>query len=183
LVLTGEIGGAAVGLAVLESADSAADFAFDPLIAPIKTKSAREELLKRQLEPRPRLAAGRALAAAGATAMIDVSDGLGGDAGHIAAASGVGLRIDAGAIPRAEGLEEVAGALGLDPWRLLLSGGEDYELLASVPPERLDRATASVRESEGVALTPIGEVVAGAGVEIRLPGGELAKSGGFDQLA
>lgn len=182
LVVTGELGAAAAGLEILDNPNLDADFAFNPSIAPIKTKSARDELLSRQLEPLPRLAAGRGLAGAGATAMIDVSDGLGGDAAHIAAASGVGLRIEAEAVPRAGGLDQLAATLARDPWQFVL-GGEDYELLASIPPQRVDEAVKSVRSSEGVALTRIGEVVAGSGVEIRLPGGGLAKSGGFDQLA
>jgi len=114
--------------------------------------------------------------------MIDVSDGLGGDARHLADASGVALRIDASALPRADGVDELAAGLGHDgPWRLLL-GGEDYELLAAIPPARLAEAAAAVREEEGVELTRVGEVVAGEGVEIRLPGGRLAEPGGFDQL-
>lgn len=173
LVLTGEVGAAAAGLALLEARA-------DPTPGGSALAPA---LIRRQLEPQPRLAAGGALARAGATAMIDVSDGLGGDAGHIAAASEVGLRIDAGSVPRPAGLDDLAGAVGRDPWRLLLSGGEDYELLASVPPERLGEAIASVRTAEGIALTQIGAVVAGSGVEIRLPGGGLVEPEGFDQLA
>lgn len=183
LVLTGEIGGAAAGLTLLDNPNLGADFAFTPPIAPKKAKSAREGLAGRQLRPQPRLGAGRALAASGATAMIDLSDGLGGDARHLAQASGVGLRIDAGALPLAPGVAEVAGATGRDPHRLAISGGEDYELLASVPPERLESATRAVREAEGVVLTRVGEVVAGSGVEIRLPGGASLAPGGFDQLA
>jgi len=181
LVVTGEIGGAAAGLRLLE----APDCAFDHAIGGSNAQSASEQadaLRGRQLEPTPRLAAGRALARAGATAMIDLSDGLGGDSGHLAESSGVGLRIDAEAVPLAPGSKELMVAAERDPWGLL-GGGEDYELLASVPPEELDEATRAVQEEEGISLTAIGEVLAGEGVEVRLPDGRLLKPEGFDQLA
>ncbi len=180
LVLTGEIGGAAAGLELLDQPNLDADFALEGDMERQKTKSA---LVGRQLEPMPRLQAGRALAGAGGTAMIDLSDGLSGDAGHIAAASGVALRIDAAAIPLAPGSKELMVAAGRNPWDLL-GGGEDYELLASIPPERVAAARLSVQEAEkGVGLTVIGEVLAGSGVEIRLPDGRFLASAGFDQLA
>jgi thiamine-monophosphate kinase len=182
LVLTGEIGGAAAGLALLDNPHLDADFAFSGAIEGSKTQSAGAGLLRRQLEPTPRLGAGLALARAGATAMIDLSDGLGGDARHLAEGSKVGLCIDAAAIPRAAGLDELAAAANRDPWQLLL-GGEDYELLASIPTERLGEATRAVRDAEGIGLAKIGEVGADEGVEIRLPGGELLEPAGFDQLA
>lgn len=160
LVLTGEIGAAAAGL---ERPDI-------------------EELRVRQLEPTPRLAAGRALAGSGVTAMIDLSDGLGADAAHLAERSEVGLRIEATAVPLAPAALELSEATGREPWQLL-GGGEDYELLASIPPARLEEAARAVDEAEGIALTRIGEVLAGSGVEIRLPGGRLAEPEGFDQLA
>jgi thiamine-monophosphate kinase len=168
LVLTGELGAAAAGLLAPRAADSGI------------SEEALAGLLRRQREPTPRLAAGRALAAAGATPMIDVSDGLGADAGHLAEASGVGLRIDAGALPVAAGVAEVAAALGRDPLQMAVSGGEDYELLAAVPAQGVDLE--AVGGSGGVAVTTIGEVVAGRGVEIRLPGGRLLESGGFEHL-
>lgn len=172
LVLSGEIGGAAAGLWLLENPALEAK-------VPAGTAGA---LRLRQLEPQPRLGTGRALARAGASAMIDLSDGLGADALHLAEQSGIALRIDAGAAPLAAGAPETAAAAGHDRWQLL-GGGEDYELLASIAPERLEQATAAVQEAEGVALTQIGEVAAGGGVEIRLPDGRLLEPEGFDQLA
>lgn len=182
LVLTGEIGAAAAGLELLNSRNPEADFAFKGAMTCKKAKSPLERLVARQLEPMPRLAAGRALALAGATAMIDLSDGLGADAGHLAQASGVKLVIDAEAVPLAPAAVALSEAAGRDPW-WLLSGGEDYELLACLAPAQLKRATAEVLSKGAVPLTKVGEVRTGSGVEVRLPGGELLEPGGFDQLA
>ncbi len=178
LVVTGELGGAAASLLLKrESAD------VPSLMHPCGPISdgTSEALVARQLEPSPRLGAGKALAAAGASAMIDLSDGLGGDAGHVATASGVGLRIDAATLPIQAGVAEVAEAHGRDPLELATAGGEDYELLAALPRARLDEATAALA-SQGTKLTAIGEVHAGAGVEIRLPDGRNLRPRGFDQL-
>ncbi len=158
LVVTGELGGAAAGLLLLED-QAKARSRFGSHSAPNLDRS----LIRRQLEPRPRLEAGQALAAAGATAMIDLSDGLGGDANHLARGSGVCLRIDAKALPLADGITDLT---------LAVSGGEDYELLATIPPDRV----------AAIPATLIGTVVAGEGVEIRLPGGELLEPKGYDQL-
>jgi thiamine-monophosphate kinase len=172
LVLTGELGGAAAGLRLLERD------------APVEQRpyghGARTSTtpIARQLEPKPRLAEGRLLAKAGATAMIDLSDGLGGDAHHLAEASGVALRIDAAALPIGAG---VAGE-DEDPLELAVSGGEDYELLAAIPESRLAEALAQAAGWGEAGLTRIGEVVAGGGVEIRRPDGGLLEATGFDQL-
>jgi thiamine-monophosphate kinase len=182
LVVTGELGGAAAGLELLDNPQLGADFVFSDAIGGEKTKSAIEGLLGRQLEPTPRLGAGRALARAGATAMIDLSDGLGADAGHLAETSGVKLAIEADAVPLSAAARTLSEATGRDPWQLV-NGGEDYELLASIPPTRLDEAAKAVGEEEGVNVTRIGEVRAGSGVEIRLPDCRLLEPGGFDQLA
>jgi thiamine-monophosphate kinase len=172
LVLSGELGGAAAGLLLLEQ----------PGLAATVPAETAERLRRRQLEPVPRLRSGRALAAAGARAMIDLSDGLGGDAGHLAAASGVALRIDASALPLAEGVAEVATAAGRDPLELATTGGEDYELLAALPAARLGEASIAIGAAAETMLTPIGEVLTGKGVEIRRPGGALLQTKGFDQL-
>ncbi len=178
LAVTGELGAAAAGLLLLEDGERAKPRS----VASLTQKRGFAELVTRQLEPRPRLAAGRVLAGAGATAMIDISDGLGGDAGHLAEAGGVGVRIDAAALPVAPGVDEVAAASGRDPLELAASGGEDYELLVALPEELLGDAAAAVAARGGTQLTRIGTVVAGEGVEIRLPGGRLLAPAGFDQL-
>lgn len=173
LVLTGEIGGAAAGRLLLD----------DPSLAEPIAASTAERLRARQLDPSPRLRSGRALAAAGAQAMIDLSDGLGADAAHLAAASAVALRIKAGSLPLAKGVAEIAAAAGRDPLELAASGGEDYELLAALPPDRLGDASIGIGEAAETTLTPIGEVEAGEGVEIRLPGGKRLETRGYDHLA
>jgi thiamine-monophosphate kinase len=185
LVVTGELGGAAAGLLLLEAGGTkeGSHEARSSFVAHSATNSERKRsLIGRQMQPQPRVAEGRALAAAGATAMIDLSDGLGGDAGHIARASGAGLRIDAGDLPIAAGVAEIAAAAGRDPLELASGGGEDYELLAALPAERLEEASRAVEKEGGTQLTRIGAVVAGEGVEIRLPGGGLLEPRGFDQL-
>jgi thiamine-monophosphate kinase len=174
LVLTGELGGAAAGLLLLEQ----------PELAGAVSPETAAALRRRQLEPTPRLRLGQALAQAGARAMIDLSDGLGSDGRHLAAASGVALRIDAEALPLANGVAEVAAAAGRDPLELAAGGGEDYELLAAIPPDEVDTSLAiAVGEAAESTLAKIGEVVAGDGVEIRLPGGGLLKTRGYDQLS
>jgi len=173
VVLTGEIGGAAAGRLLLD----------DPELAAAVPGPRAAELRARQLDPLPRLASGRALAVAGARAMIDLSDGLASDAGHVAAAGGAALILDAAALRIAPGVAEVAAAAGVDPLRLAASGGEDYELLATLPPGALERAVAGVETGGEAALAAIGEVAEGEGVEIRLPGGGRLEAEGYDHFA
>lgn len=172
LVLTGEIGGAAAGRLLLD----------DPSLTDLVTASTAGHLRARQTNPTPRLRSGRALAEAGAGAMIDLSDGLGGDTAHLARASGAAMQIDAGSLPLARGLAEVAAAAGRDPLEVAVSGGEDYELLAALPADRLTEASTRIGEAAEASLTPIGQVTAGEGVEIRLPGGGRLEAQGFDHF-
>jgi thiamine-monophosphate kinase len=161
VAVTGSLGGAAGAVALLEEGDRS-----------------REAILARQLDPQPRLREGVALAAQGATAMIDVSDGLGADAGHLARSSGCRLEIGLDRIPLEPGLEEVAGSGGA-ALELAASGGEDYELLVTLTPERLAAASEAVAK-EGTELTEIGYVVEGQGVALLLPGGGEIQPRGFD---
>jgi len=173
LLLTGELGGAAAGRLLLD----------DPSLSQAVPEGTADKLRARQLDPTPRLRSGRALAAAGAKAMIDLSDGLAGDAGHLAQASRVAVEIDAGTLPLSKGVAEVAAAAGRDPLQLAVAGGEDYELLAALPADRLGEASTAIGEAAETTLTPIGRIAAGTGVEIRLPGGASLEAGGYDHLA
>lgn len=127
--------------------------------------------------PIPRIAAGEWLAAQGATALIDLSDGLAADAGHVAAASAVAIELELGLVPVHPSVHRESTAASESPFVFAATGGEDYELLATMPS-----SWRSAIESEswtGVALTRVGRVVAGSGVTCFL-GGRRVDVGGFD---
>jgi thiamine-monophosphate kinase len=172
ICVTGTLGGAAAGLMLLEHPELVDE------VPPDAAAAATE----RQLSPTPRLAAGRALAAAGATAMIDVSDGLGADAEHLAAASGVGIEIEVATVPVAAGVAEAAAAGGRDATEFVIAGGEDYELLCSVPRAALAECRAAVAAA-GTELAEIGRADPGSSVRLRLPGGRSVPASGHDHLA
>ncbi len=116
----------------------------------------RERLVKAHLEPRPQVELGRWLAQRGlATAMMDVSDGVLQDLGHICRASGVGALVAGETLPVGRALAQ-AGALGCcaEPWRFALSGGEDYVLLFTAPSERQDEIVAGAKHELGIELIP-----------------------------
>ncbi|SHG48549.1 thiamine-monophosphate kinase [Kaistia soli DSM 19436] len=117
-------------------------------------------LLDRYLHPQPRLALAEAVRLH-ASAALDVSDGLVGDLGHILKASGVGARIEAARVPLSAAARALVEA---DPSALgsVLSGGDDYEILASVPRDHV-AAYQLAAAAAGVPVTPIGEIIAGAG--------------------
>jgi thiamine-monophosphate kinase len=141
VAVTGELGASAAGLRIARAG---------------RVGGERDRaLLLAHLRPTARVGEGAVLARRGATAMMDVSDGLAKDLARLASASDVGVRLR---------LAEVPVADGADPGEAL-AGGEDYELVVTLPgPDILEAAAAELRASFGTALTAIGDVVAGAGL-------------------
>lgn len=131
--------------------------------------------------PVPRIEAGRWLAARGAHAMIDVSDGLGGDALRLANASGVAVELELDAVPVAAPCFEEAQRLGMSPQQFAAEGGEDYELLAALPGDFDARAARSFMREFGMPLTRIGAVQQGGGVCATLAGRRITLEG-FDHF-
>jgi thiamine-monophosphate kinase len=140
--VTGELGGSEAGRRLLERGER------EP-----------SELVRRHLRPEPRLAEGKALAEAGARAMIDLSDGLATDAGHVAAASGVRVNVELARVPRASGVSPEEA----------VTGGDDYELLFAIPPERRAAAEAAAQ------VTWLGDVGPGTGLALIGADGRLVE--------
>lgn len=127
--------------------------------------------------PEPRIAAGRWLSTAGARAMLDLSDGLAGDAGHLAAASDVKIELALEAVPVAAAAIAEAKRLGVPVQQFAAEGGEDYELLVALPQ---DFGADAAREFEAacrIALTRVGTVTRGSGVHAELAGRRLTLHG------
>jgi thiamine-monophosphate kinase len=153
LALAGRIGWAAAGYTVLSRG--------------FRSPGTLVEAFRR---PRPPYASGPAAARLGATAMIDVSDGLVADLGHLAEASGVAIDVRRSAFELPRPMQDAATALGVNPYQWILAGGDDHALLATFPA--------------GAVLTDdwlvIGSVAEGAGVTV--DGRPYGGPGGFDHF-
>jgi thiamine-monophosphate kinase len=139
------------------------------------------ELRQRLEYPTPRVALGLGLRGV-ATAMIDLSDGLAGDLGHILAASNVGAELALEQLPLSPPVAEFIAETG--DWALPLAAGDDYELCFCIPAAQLPAAQAIATQC-ACAIHPIGQIRAAAGLKCVLPNGEqwTMTSRSFDHFA
>jgi thiamine-monophosphate kinase len=174
VLVTGWLGEAAVGLSLLRG-------------GPGDVREGWRHLLEAYLTPTPRVKEGRSVAASRhATAMIDLSDGLSSDVGHICEQSWVGVRLFADRLPISGAVRDVAEVTGREGWALALEGGEDYELCLTVPAAAEEEVAAQVREETGTQLTCVGEILKQeAGRWVVLPDGSEVplRPGGWNHFA
>lgn len=163
LAVTGDLGTSAAGLMALENG-----------------LEGYGRLEGRHRRPEPRVGAGLVAGRLGASAMIDLSDGLASDVRHVCERSGVGCRVDLGLLPVADDTRRLAETLGRDPALLAATGGEDFELLMAVP----EGAVAALRGELDVPLTVVGELVADRREVVFLRDGEPVEGlSGWDHFA
>jgi thiamine-monophosphate kinase len=184
LWVTGLLGASVAGLLALErglrpAKAWPADLPRPEWLGPDE-EAAIQAAMQSHLTPAPRLRAGQALVGC-ATAMIDVSDGVASDAGHLARESDVTVRVLAAQIPIHPGALVMGRLTGREPLDLALRGGEDYELLFTAAT---DPRPALAVSAPGLPATRIGEVVRGPGVAVlaQRDGGEETLAGGFNHL-
>lgn len=162
IAVTGTLGDSAAGLQLLSGKLSENDV------------ERRSQLIEAHLAPEPRLREGLFLNEHFELhSMIDISDGLAGDLGHICEMSKVGARIRAEKIPVSMTLNDVCRDAGLDPPKYALSGGEDYELLFTLTPEEFVRLKDRWPDEFDIPLTHIGEIDASIeGIHVISPDGK-----------
>jgi thiamine-monophosphate kinase len=116
--------------------------------------------------------------------MMDLSDGLADDLPRLCAESGVGARVFARRLPVHPACLALASRLGKDSLALAITGGEDYHLLFTCPPDAVDALAAAVSSAAGAAVTVIGDVTGDRGVSFLDPDGRMIEPGaGFDHFA
>lgn len=175
ILITGYPGQAAVGLQLLLNAGHAAEALHDhPLVRAYNTPS------HRALE-------GEAIAASGyATAMIDTSDGLPGDLGHICRESNVGAVLIREQLPISEDMRQAASQLGMNPYEMVLNNSDDYELLITCSPDHVGHICSAIAALSNVPVTEVGRITdTTEGIKLMLPDGtqQEIKPAGWDHFA
>jgi thiamine-monophosphate kinase len=163
VVATGTIGDAALGVKLRRDRSLAQRWRLrEPMIA---------QLTQRYLLPQPRTALAEAIRQH-ASASIDVSDGLAGDLGKLCRASALAAEVDVARVPLSEA---VRAALGAEPALIetALTGGDDYEIVATIAPGKL-AAFQAAAQAAGIAVSEIGRVEAGTGAHFLRDGRALA---------
>src|SRR5262249_5261218 len=176
LYVTGSIGGAAAGLAMLRAGiklaagPSTTEDAEDTEVETGRKHAMVERCIRRYLYPEPRVRMGLLVGRnRAATACMDLRDGLADAVRRIAAASGVGATIDASALPIDPATREWFDSRGTDSVRESMTGGDDYELLIAVRPRVHGRLLAARRHGD-VPLTRIGYCTADRDLRVRQDG-------------
>ncbi|HEV8397919.1 MAG TPA: thiamine-phosphate kinase [Vicinamibacterales bacterium] len=169
IYVTGTVGDAAAGLAMLRASAAAA-----------KVESV---CAGRYLRPEPRVRAGLQLAHHGAaSSCVDLSDGLADGLRQLARASGVGVEIDVGALPMSDEARAWHAAAGTDALAAALGGGDDYELLFTVRPRHRGRLRGARRRIGDLPITRIGVVTRGSDLAVRDASGCRALPLGFEHF-
>jgi thiamine-monophosphate kinase len=179
--VTGAIGGAVVGLRLLQ--DRIADNVRAARTTGPCTDDCATGCEARYLRPEPRVRVGLLLGRnRAASACIDLSDGLADGIRQIAAASGVGIAVDGEAIPLGDGVREYHRAQGQDPVCAALAGGDDYELLFTSRPTLRGRLRAVKREAGDLPITKIGVVTKAQQLVLRTASGDIDLPAGFEHF-
>jgi len=172
IYLTGTVGDSAAGLKILKKE-----------ISP--PGSTGRHFIKAHNEPEPLIETGRTIAASRlASAMIDLSDGLLSDLGHICKESGVGAKLFRSKIPLSSELKSLASLADFNPLDLALSGGEDYVLLLTVPEARIQDIERLSKDKRPSPLYLIGEIIEGEGIRMVSDDGSMEEitPKGFDHF-
>lgn len=151
IMVTGFLGDSALGLKILKSKKA--------LKGP---KTALKYLIQKHLNPTPRILESNILVESTGTpitSMIDISDGLSRDLSHICQASTVGATLDESKLPTSSAFDKICRLNKISPLSLIISGGEDYELLFTLKPRNLKNLERKFQK-RGLRLTPIGEITA-----------------------
>ncbi|MBI5804897.1 thiamine-phosphate kinase [candidate division TA06 bacterium] len=167
VLVTGDLGGSQAGFELLNAKCR---------IQPFDVAQGKNlKLVRKHLRPEPRVAEAKLLVSRFKLhGMIDISDGLASELHHLSKASKTGIIMDQGALPVAEQAIIIGKMLGRDPLRYCLYGGEEYELLFTLPPREAIKAKAQIQKL-GTACTIIGRVVKGGQVSIIAQNGKREK--------